>query len=277
MSPLSNPRTARFDKPSRNNAPRFGRTVAIGMGITSLMLASAVALALAFTVGTATPSGAVVRPIGQGPPAPPNRQIAPPSVVAAASGSSVAVFASPSSQHPMDLLASPTSSGEPLTFLVADADLGSTWLHVYLPQRPNNSEGWVRSDSVTLTADHYSIAVNLSTHTMTVFNNGLEMMSLIIGEGRAALPTPTGRFFIVDLLKQPDPTGEYGPYAFGLSAFSDVLQSFGGGPGEIGIHGTDNPKSVGASLSHGCIRVPNATIATLAALLPLGTPVLISR
>ena len=175
------------------------------------------------------------------------------------------------------MLRSPTDSGDPLIFLVSDPTLGSTWLRVYLPQRPNSSEGWVHTNAVTLSEDGYLVDVNLSLHTMTVFNDGLVMMSISIGEGRSALPTPTGKFFIVDLLKQPNPTGEYGPYAFGLSAFSDVLQSFGGGPGEIGIHGTDNPKSVGASLSHGCIRVPNTTIIALAELLPLGTPVLIHR
>ncbi|HVB05988.1 MAG TPA: L,D-transpeptidase, partial [Acidimicrobiales bacterium] len=61
-------------------------------------------------------------------------------------------------------------------------------------------------------------------------------------------------------MKQPDPAGTYDPYAFGLSAFSDVLSSFGGGPGEIGLHGTDQPTSVGADVSHGCLRVSNATI-----------------
>jgi lipoprotein-anchoring transpeptidase ErfK/SrfK len=35
------------------------------------------------------------------------------------------------------------------------------------------------------------------------------------------------------------------------------------------------PDSVGASVSHGCIRVSDATIAALAKLLPLGTPVVI--
>jgi lipoprotein-anchoring transpeptidase ErfK/SrfK len=173
------------------------------------------------------------------------------------------------------VLQSPTASGDPLIFLVSDLTLGSTWLHVYLPARPNSSQGWVHTDAVTLSEDGYLVEVNLSLHKMTVLHDGLVMMSIPIGEGRSALPTPTGTFFIVDLLKQPNPAGEYGPYAFGLSAFSDVLQSFGGGPGEIGIHGTDNPESVGASLSHGCIRVSNATITTLAELLPLGTPVLI--
>jgi len=78
-------------------------------------------------------------------------------------------------------------------------------------------------------------------------------------------------------MKQPDPAGTYDPYAFGLSAFSDVLSSFGGGPGEIGLHGTDQPTSVGADVSHGCLRVSNATISELARVLPLGTRVIISR
>jgi lipoprotein-anchoring transpeptidase ErfK/SrfK len=277
MSPGILPKIGHLDAPSSNRARGIARNVALVTGIICMTLGSAVTLAMAFTAGISTPSAAVVRPIGPGPPAPQNSQTSSPSVVAEARGSSVAVFASPSSRHSFDVLSSPTSSGDPLIFLVSGPIVGSTWLHVYLPQRPNNSEAWVHTTAVTLSADNYLIAVNLATHTMTVFRGGLATMSIPIGEGRSALPTPTGRFFIVDLLKQPDPTGEYGPYAFGLSAFSDVLQSFGGGPGEIGIHGTDDPKSVGASLSHGCIRVANATIVTLASLLPLGTPGVISN
>jgi len=87
------------------------------------------------------------------------------------------------------------------------------------------------------------------------------------------LPTPKGLYYIVELLKQPDPRGPYGPYAFGLSAHSNVLYSFGGGPGQIGIHGTDVASSIGRSASHGCIRISNAAIIRLATELPLGTPV----
>ena len=87
------------------------------------------------------------------------------------------------------------------------------------------------------------------------------------------LPTPTGIYYIVELLKQPDPNGPYGPYAFGLSAYSHVLYSYGGGPGQIGIHGTNNSNSIGHSQSHGCIRIPNTIISQLATELPLGTPV----
>jgi len=78
------------------------------------------------------------------------------------------------------------------------------------------------------------------------------------------LPTPHGTYYLVELLKQPDPYGLYGPYAFGLSAFSNVLFSFGGGPGEIGMYGTNNPSALGTDVSHGCIRISNDGITKLA-------------
>lgn len=39
------------------------------------------------------------------------------------------------------------------------------------------------------------------------------------------------------------------------------------------IHGTDNPRSIGRSVSHGCIRVRNEDIETLFRLVDVGTPV----
>ena len=42
-----------------------------------------------------------------------------------------------------------------------------------------------------------------------------------------------------------------------------------------GIHGTNNPASIGQSVSHGCIRVTNEDIAKLYEMVPLGTPVFI--
>ena len=69
----------------------------------------------------------------------------------------------------------------------------------------------------------------------------------------------------------------YGPYAYGLSGFSNQLTSFAGGDGVIGIHGTNAPWTVGQNLSHGCIRMLNRDIEKLVPLLPLGTPVRIVR
>jgi lipoprotein-anchoring transpeptidase ErfK/SrfK len=41
----------------------------------------------------------------------------------------------------------------------------------------------------------------------------------------------------------------------------------------MGIHGTDDPSSLGRSVSNGCIRMSNAAITKLAKTLPVGVPV----
>jgi lipoprotein-anchoring transpeptidase ErfK/SrfK len=198
-----------------------------------------------------------------------------PSVVARAKGRLVRVYRSPGARRPYLTLKSPTSEGFPLVFLVQKRRRG--WDRVYLPVRPNGSIGWIRDSGVSLALDPYHVVVSLTTHRVTVWKGAKVILREPAGVGRAALPTPSGTYFIVELLKQPNPHGVYGPYAFGLSAFSNVLTSFGGGPGQIGLHGTDDPSRLGTNVSHGCIRISNAGITRLARLLPLGTPVLITR
>ena len=61
-----------------------------------------------------------------------------------------------------------------------------------------------------------------------------------------------------------------------MSGFSDVHLSFAGGEGVIGIHGTNEPDSVGSTVSNDCIRVHNDVISEMATFPPLGTPVTIS-
>ncbi|MCP5032969.1 MAG: L,D-transpeptidase [Actinomycetia bacterium] len=94
-----------------------------------------------------------------------------------------------------------------------------------------------------------------------------------IAIGTGETPTPIGSLFTTVLYEVPDPSGPYGPYAFALSGFSEVLSSFGGGDGLIGIHGTNDPSSLGTEVSHGCIRIPNDLITQMAEMVPLGTPV----
>lgn len=195
------------------------------------------------------------------------------SIVAQATVSSVSVFRTPSAARPFHVFRNPAANGSPLVFLVRRRVSG--WDQVWLPLRPNGSIGWVRARTVALASDEYRIAVSLLRHQITVWRNGRVFARAPVAVGRAALPTPTGDYYLTELLRQPDPRGVYGPYAFGLSAFSDVLERFGGGPGQIGIHGTNEPGLLGTDASHGCIRVANAVIARLARILPLGTPVAI--
>jgi lipoprotein-anchoring transpeptidase ErfK/SrfK len=42
-----------------------------------------------------------------------------------------------------------------------------------------------------------------------------------------------------------------------------------------GIHGTDDPESIGHSVSHGCVRLHNEDVQTLYPMVPVGTPVYI--
>ena len=97
--------------------------------------------------------------------------------------------------------------------------------------------------------------------------------------GAPATPTPRGRFAVYEFARQPDPVGFLGPGALHLTAHSDVLDDYGGGPGRVAIHGRAGASlldPLGSARSHGCIRVDNRQIAFLARVLPPGTPVAVT-
>lgn len=195
------------------------------------------------------------------------------SVVAQATHKKVALYRTPASKHPFLVLANPTPNGSPRVFLVKKRTGG--WEDVYLPVRPNGSTGWVRDSEVELSLDPYRVVVSRAAHAVSVYRSGRLVRRTPAAVGRAVMPTPTGTYFLSELLKQPDPSGMLGPYAFTLSAFSNVLLRFGGGPGQIGLHGTNEPRLLGHDVSHGCIRISDSAITALARILPLGTPVVI--
>ncbi len=149
-------------------------------------------------------------------------------------------------------------------------------LEVYLPVRPNGTVGWIDLDDVTLSEHFYRVEIDTDGHRLTVYNGTEEMVDTPIGVGTGSTPTPLGFFFTTTLYDVPDPAGAYGPYAFGLSGYSETVYDFNGGDGVIGIHGTDDPSSLGTDVSHGCIRLDNDVISMLATTIPLGTPVLIT-
>ncbi|ANS80219.1 ErfK/YbiS/YcfS/YnhG [Serinicoccus hydrothermalis] len=154
---------------------------------------------------------------------------------------------------------------------------GDVWTQVQLPVRPNGSTGWVRSNQVSHSGHSFRIDVDLAGHEIVVTNAGTEVARTPVGVGRSDRPTPGGDYFVTELLQPPDPDGIYGPYAYGLSGYSDVVMDFRGGEGVIGIHGTNEPELIGTDVSSGCIRMDNAEIVRLVEQvgLPLGTPVTI--
>ena len=193
------------------------------------------------------------------------------STVAGALIKSVGIYAAPGDGKPTRSLANPTESGAPLVFLVQETR--ADWLKVLLPVRPNGSTGWVKAKDVKTAQITFRIVVELRAHRITVYDGDSVFLSEPIGVGTRSTPTPGGLYYLKELLRPPNPNGDYGPYAYGLSGFSNQLTSFAGGEGVIGIHGTNNPASIGKDVSHGCIRMSNAGITRLAKRLPLGTPV----
>jgi lipoprotein-anchoring transpeptidase ErfK/SrfK len=169
-----------------------------------------------------------------------------------------------------------TAFGTRTVLLVVGEGEHDGWFEVLLPVRPNGSTGWVPADDVELRELTIEVQVDLESRTLTVVDEGLTLLETTVAIGDTDHPTPTGRFYVTDKLETGDPDGPYGPYAIGLSARSDVLTEFAGGDGQVGIHGTNNPASIGQAASHGCLRVDNTIADYLAHLLPLGTPVTIS-
>lgn len=186
---------------------------------------------------------------------------------------SVDVFDAPDAPAPKTQLSNPDPMGVPRVFLV-DEGQGSSWLKVDLPVRPNGSTGFVRSSDVNLAEDTWRIRVELTGHRITVWNGADVVHTEPVGVGTAASPTPPGEYYVTEALTVPSwQRSAYGPYAFGISAHSDVYTTFGGGDGSIGIHGTGDPSSLGKDASHGCIRLSNDGITSLIHTVPLGTPV----
>jgi lipoprotein-anchoring transpeptidase ErfK/SrfK len=197
----------------------------------------------------------------------------PPFNVAEVKVPKIGVYDSPTAPDPRISLGSRTEHGFPRVFLVAGQD-GDRW-KVLLPVRPNGSVGWVRAADVDIQQINYWVRVDTPTHTMTVGNADQLVTKESVAVGTGGTPTPTGVFYLMELIRaigQP----YYGPYAYATSAHSDVLDSFMGGDGGIGLHGTNAPGSIGRAASHGCIRVSNATITMLARTLPLGTPLIVT-
>ncbi len=159
---------------------------------------------------------------------------------------------------------------------VLGKDCRARWYRVQLPLRPNGATGYVPARSVFLTRVTTRIVVDLSRRRVTLFRRGRPILDATAAVGSPGTPTPTGRFYVNQRLIPTDPTGPFGPGAVGISAFSDVLTGWVQG-GPIAIHGTNQPWSIGRSVSNGCIRLRNDAAKRLFRLALAGTPVTIRR
>jgi L,D-transpeptidase catalytic domain len=168
--------------------------------------------------------------------------------------------------------------GAPTVLGVRAAVLGTrcaaAWYEVQLPRRPNGALGYVRARDVRIGSVRTRIVVDLSARRLVLFRAGSPILETAVGIGKASTPTPRGRFYVTGRFLTGDPGGPYGPAALGLSAFSPTLTDWPGG-GQVAIHGTNEPRSIGRAASYGCVHVRNALMLTLFRRTPAGTPVVI--
>ncbi|ARI77926.1 L,D-transpeptidase family protein [Halobacillus mangrovi] len=105
----------------------------------------------------------------------------------------------------------------------------------------------------------YKIDISLNQRKLRLYKNGALQKEYPIAVGKMLSGTPVGKYIIVN--KAPNPGGPFGTMWMSLSKQ------------HYGIHGTNNPSSIGKAVSKGCVRMYNRDVEELARTIPLGTPV----
>lgn len=107
----------------------------------------------------------------------------------------------------------------------------------------------------------YAIDVSVSKKQLTLFRTNEVVKRYPIATGKMLSQTPVGEYVIVN--RAPNPGGPYGAMWLTLSKAG------------YGIHGTNDPSSIGKAVSKGCIRMYNQDVMEIASLVPNGTKVVI--
>ncbi|NLP13649.1 MAG: LysM peptidoglycan-binding domain-containing protein [Clostridium sp.] len=103
------------------------------------------------------------------------------------------------------------------------------------------------------------IVISIATKTLSLYREGRLVRSYPVATGKPTTPTPRGTFTIVN--KQINPGGPFGTRWMGLSK------------PHYGIHGTNNPASIGTAASNGCVRMYNEDVNVLFNQVAVGTVV----
>ena len=144
------------------------------------------------------------------------------------------------------------------------------WAEILLPSRPNGAAGWVHltPGAADAAQDNYIINVNRAAFTLELLESGKSLGKWTIGTGKSVHPTPVGQAYIIAAVEET--VDKYSPIILPLSYHSNSLETFGGGPGTVGIHTWPTDSFLGNASSDGCIRVTKEVLDKLVKL-PLGT------
>jgi lipoprotein-anchoring transpeptidase ErfK/SrfK len=152
---------------------------------------------------------------------------------------------------------------------------GRLWVRVQLPERPNGRSGWIDADYAKLRSTPWRVVIDRGRRRATAFRAGHRVRVWGVVVGKPSTPTPRGLFAVYERVRQP-PGSELGPWALQLTAHSNTLMNYGGGPGRVALHGRSGPllaDPLGSARSHGCVRMQNRLAGWLATWARPGTPV----
>lgn len=119
----------------------------------------------------------------------------------------------------------------------------------------------ISEESLQYFDSQYSITVDLSAKQLVLKEAQNIIRTYPVAVGKPSTPTPIGNWRIIQ--KTLNPGGAFGARWMRLNI------PWGG----YGIHGTNDPGSIGKAVSHGCVRLLNEDVIELYDIVPLGTEV----
>jgi len=134
-----------------------------------------------------------------------------------------------------------------------------------------------------------TVTVSKSTSAATVTDaSGKVIFYAPVTSGSEHDPLPIGKWAVTAIVRNP--TFNYNPDLFWDADAKDVKAKIPAGPNgpvgvvwiditkpHYGLHGTPEPRTIGHTQSHGCVRLTNWDAMRLAGLVSKGTPVIFTR
>ena len=118
------------------------------------------------------------------------------------------------------------------------------------------------AEHAAATATARRVVVSIPDRKLAVIEDGTTVEIYDVAVGKPSTPSPVGTFTIVNRVAHPTyyrpglviPAGDRNPLGTRWMGLSEK---------GYGIHGTDQPGSIGYAKSHGCIRLRNADVERL--------------
>jgi lipoprotein-anchoring transpeptidase ErfK/SrfK len=148
------------------------------------------------------------------------------------------------------------------------------WYRIVVPGRPNGRTGWVRAGDVSVKPVGWQIVVYRDSRIVQLWKGAQLVHTARVAVGAPGMETPLGLYYVTRRFK-PIRQTFLGSFAFETSAYSKLSDWPGGGI--VGLHGTTQPWLLGRAVSHGCVRLSNATADFFRSRVPVGTPIRIKR